>query len=203
MDTDIPLEQREKLAESGLVAVETDDGATVPISTCFVCPDACGKVFRSEDFYKKYCPTDCEAQLGYLKKRMEQAEQEEVFTVFILFDKERHPLKVCDDLSGVMGYWWWRNVAQMIVKHYATQQEAEESQERILQTLRPLYDLQPNTVGEVGGFSDLPPDPEDVAKTEPVAFKVSPEEDLRISVAAEKAGLSRSEWLRRAVRMAG
>lgn len=195
------LERREELAQAGLVSVEADDGTVVPIDDCFVCPDACGKVFESENSYNDFCPDQCEAQLGYLKAAMDAAVDQETFTVYILFDKNKQAIKVCDDLIEAQQRWWWSSVKQMVVLHYEREEEALEAQERILQSLRPLYDLQPNAIGQPAPLSPLPPDPDAGAKTEPVAFKVTPEEDVRISVAAEKAGMSRSEWLRQAVRL--
>lgn len=194
----LKLEELQEAAEEGSVAVQTESGEFVPYDSVVHCDAVCGLMFDSEESYRAHCPELCATADRRTRQEIARAEVTPVFTLYFCHDTHGKLLYVTDDLDTLRDLWWWRNVSAVAVSHFASEEDLEESREQSILNLRPLYNVDPQAQTEVAPLSRRIAPPKG-SYSELVAFRTSVEQEVEIESAAEEAGLSKAEWLRRAV----
>lgn len=192
------LEKRKELAENRELSVKTESGEWVQVEDTFTCPELCGNIFASEEAFRAYCPSDCMVKTKEQEMIMRSAENTPVYTVYILYDSNGVALKAIDTLEGPRSRWWWRNVSAIALRHFVSQEAAEGAIKTLQEQLHPTYDIDPHALGEPRPLSQRVAEEKDGPNEIHVAFRASDSLDSRITEAAEREGLSRAEWLRRA-----
>lgn len=198
---DPSLEQRQELASQGLLSVETETGEFVAAKDAYLCPELCGAVFASEEAYRDFCPDECHLKAKEVEAAVKAAENQETHTVYIAYGHNGQALKAVvgsEELQTIQNARWWRDVFAVAARHFRTAEDATASLGAIRRALGPVYDVDPKAMRVPRPLSERIPEQREGPNEIHVAFRVSDALESRINAAAEAAGLTRPEWLRRA-----